>query len=711
MPENKTKDIEKKLEFLGLDLDNVPEILKQTPSHDLKPGMSYDEKTFKVYKYVPISKIKILLTRTNRLNTLQEKIKTASPLYTYLVPEGEEGILKMTLFLKMLEEMKIHEIEEIDKEQEVLENNIPFKVKYKENYLWQICYSEYVDTYYMLAPIEDLDCSSLFYLIKKQIEFEKTGIDKKIFVPISYLDYSKKYFSKSNIDDIQKYLWQFTKAWPLMYEVYDKDNNMSFQIVGETAVYEKVNSVYKIVLNTQEDAMKFYKLIKALFILEMEFPNRYKFDTKISEDGGLEFQYTLDSISKMIYYDDLSSFIKHEVLKAKVESEDKNEEAFKLTDNLEKLKLVEKAKEEEYFIRQKQVTTYLECKKSLFGRIRYFFKGKIKEKDKKEISMPEAVKEEIKPDAEELIYDDKEYYTIEDLIGITKILERTENQIKNTKLDIKAIEASIQRLDRMINNAKSYIEEIEEHKKSIFEFWRFVNEDKNLELAAPEKEESLDRQLEKTFDYEEDLEETGKKFDTQNRKVFSKEELDSLFIADTEVLEDINTITNSDVHDFRKRLKNLKEEALNDEILFSSEEFDIFGNITEDKTKINTLGNTKHREIKKSKFRILGINKKTKSEEYLSGLKDIENNLENAIDKAKLNTKLNAYFASTNMINNQKYAILYMNPQNAINTLKECDKINLYNIKLKQDTKAIPLTNIVYYDNANKTLPLRNECL
>ncbi len=131
----------------------------------------------------------------------------------------------------MLTDMNIEKIKEIEEEQKKLQDVVPFKVKYDENYLWQIYYSEYTKTYYMLAPIEDLDCSCLFYLIKEQIEYEKTGIDKKIFVPISHLDYSKRYFTKSQIEDIEKYIWQFTKNWPLLYEVYDKEENVSFQIV------------------------------------------------------------------------------------------------------------------------------------------------------------------------------------------------------------------------------------------------------------------------------------------------------------------------------------------------------------------------------------------------------------------------------------------------------------------------------------------------
>lgn len=276
--------MEENLKYLDLDLNNIPKILIDGIDSEIASARNYEQKKHKVYKYVKISQIKILLTKANRLNTLQEKSKMASPLYTYLIPDGEEGILKHTIFLNMIKDMNIREIQKISEEQEKLEKKIPFKVKYEENYLWQIYYSEYTKNYYMIATVEDLNQSCLFYLIKEQIEYAKTGIDKTIFVPISHLDYSKKFFTKSQVEDIEKYLWQFTKEWPLVYEVYDKEDNMSFQIVGNTNVYEKVNSIYKISLNNDEEGSKFYKLIKALFILNMEFPNKYSFDVRIAED-------------------------------------------------------------------------------------------------------------------------------------------------------------------------------------------------------------------------------------------------------------------------------------------------------------------------------------------------------------------------------------------------------------------------------------------
>ena len=99
----KTNDIQKKLKYLDLDLNKVPEILLDKIDTEMKPARNYEDKKYRVYKYVPISKIKILLTKANRLNTIQEKCKMASPLYSYLVPEGEEGILKHTILLKMIQ--------------------------------------------------------------------------------------------------------------------------------------------------------------------------------------------------------------------------------------------------------------------------------------------------------------------------------------------------------------------------------------------------------------------------------------------------------------------------------------------------------------------------------------------------------------------------------------------------------------------------------
>lgn len=202
------------------------------------------------------------------------------------------------------------------------------------------------------------------------------------------------------------------------------------------------------------------------------------------------------------------------------------------------------------------------------------------------------------------------------------------------------------------------------------------------------------------------MEELGKRLDKRNRETFSKEERDSLYITETNVLHDINELRSGEEKDFTDHIEKIKQEALEEEVLFSSEDFDIFGGMTEDKTKINILGNTKHREIKKSKFRILDINKETKNEQYIETLKNVMSYIESAVEKSEMGVNINVFFASTGALNNQKYSILYINPQNALDTLKDQDKINLYNIKVSEKTKGVALTNIIYYDNNNITLPI-----
>ena len=194
--------------------------------------------------------------------------------------------------------------------------------------------------------------------------------------------------------------------------------------------------------------------------------------------------------------------------------------------------------------------------------------------------------------------------------------------------------------------------------------------------------------------------------DKANREKLSKDDCDNLFISETSALEDINLLRNEEQEDFTKSIENFKQEALKTEILFSSEDFDIFGAISEDKTKINTLGNTKHREIKRSMFRILDITKNTQNEQYVKRLREIIKGLDKTLDNFSFGYNLNAYCASSSPLDTNNYNILYINPKNALESVKNSEKINLFNIKLNEKTKAIPLTNIIYYDNTNRTLPL-----
>ena len=694
------------LKYLGLDLERIPDFLKNPIDLEFRPIKGIDENNFKVYKYVPINEIQILFSPTNRLNSIFEKYSLSSNIYEYLDSEKEENIMKHATFLRMLKTLNEEEIEKIENEQAILKDKVPFKVKYDTNYLWQIYYSEHSKKYFMIVTTEDLDYNSFFYVLKKQIEFNKNKKEEKIFVPISYLEYSGEYLRNSEISDLEKYIWLFTKDWPLVYEVYNEKNELSIHIVGTTKVYDNIKSYYKIVLSNKEEANKFFKLIKALFILQTELPHYYNFESQIGAKGELELAYN----SKIIKYDILSKFIKDEYNKYADEISKIFDKKELLEKELIELNYEANLKSMEYLAKEKQITTYLECKKTVFGRIRYFFKSKKKVINKKENIYKKADDSENNTTEKEIAVDiikKKEYYTIEDLIKVCLEVDRINNKLKNLKLDITAIKDKIKSLENKIRNATIYIEKIEEHKKSIFEFWKFANKDEVLGLNQAQIQEQEEKiKLKKVFDYEDDFELLGVQADKVQRKILDKEECDSIYIANSEVLQDINKIKNNLEID-EKVLEILKQKSEKEIVLFDKENFDIFGNVKEDKTKINILANQKHREANKNKFKILDITKITNKEQYKEELKNKFNLIEKSLDKSSALYDMNIYLATKakDNINTNNIEIFNIKPLKSIKKIQDTDKINLYKIPIKEEMKAIYYSNIMYYDNYNNTLP------
>ena len=708
MPKNTNEKelIINNLKYIGLDLENIPEFLLEYYNVDYKPNKFLEENNFKVYKYINLKDIQILITPKNRLDSVTEKYEEAVPLNQYLDSESEKNIVRYAEFLKMVEQMKISEINQIEKEQKALNKQIPFKVKYDNNYLWQIFYSEYTGKYFMMVTIEDSDYSCFFYLLKKQIELNITGKDEYIYVPISGLNYSNRYLKNSEIADLEKYLWLFTKQWPQIYEVFDKNNELVMHIAGKTDICDGIKTWYKNELYNKEDANKFYMFIKALFILQTELPHYYKFDTQIGENGELIFEYN----SKLINYEVLSKIIKEEYKKYAEELKAIFNQKEISDIKLEKLKNEEKEKNLEYIFREKQVATYLECRTSVFGRIKYFFKSKngkfIREKTK--IKSNEIKEQnEIEKSISNSIIEEKEYYTIEDLIKVCIELDRIEGKVKNDEADIKALEEKIKSLDNKIKNAKMYIQKIEEHKKSIFEFWKFANKDEAIGLNAGQDEEKIEKEtiLKRTFNFEEDFEDLGMLADKIQREKLNKKECDSFYVALTDVLDDINR-TKQGKKINKERLEQLKEEAKKKVVLFNSENFDIFGNVREDKTKISILANKKHREVKKDLFKILEISKETDINEYENIVRKEYENIQKAIQKMTSIMNTSAYVVSEEKLENNKLRVFHLNPENAVSDASNLEKIHLHKINIEEGINLIYYTNIMYYDNFNNTLPI-----
>ena len=663
MPKKTNKaSIEEKLNYLGLDLKEIPKEFKKYKSLEFRIPKFYDEKQYKQYRYVPIKDIQILLSPTHRLDNIEEKYKKARPIADYLDSESEENIVNHTTFLRMLESFNIEDVEKIGEEQDKLNKKIPFKVKYENNYLWQIYYSENTDQYFMLVPTEDSDYSTFFYLLKKQIEKKRAA---KIFVPIRNVDYSTTY----------------------------------------------LKSPYKIKLDSEEKSTQFYKLLKAMFILQTELPHYFFFRTDIGKSGEIEFYVD----NRKIDYEDIVDWINDEYHIGEEKLLQAEQSIEKNNKRLSDLKTEIATQEIEYLAKEKQISTFLECKKTFFGKFKYFFKYGKKKSNKAKASEDNStihIEKEASDENEELPKKRKKKtnYNIEELLELYKEINEKETDLKNIIMDINSLKLKNKNMQKKIENATAYIAEIDSHKKSIFEFWKYSNKDEMSSLPEGEEEEiNVVKKITKVFDYEEDIEKFGKIMDRMQRKNLNKDETDSLYITATDLLTLINKIKLNDFtpKDIETALKEIKKEAAEEKTL-TTEEFDIFGGMLQDNTKVSKIKNKKHREMPKDKYNILEISKTTKQIGFKMALENVINNVKEAINKVVVPEDVPVYKAIIgDKLDEKQVNIFNITPENEMKQaiLEPANKINFYKINLPEGANAISYTNCIFYDNQNRTLP------
>ena len=311
----------------------------------------------------------------------------------------------------------------------------------------------------------------------------------------------------------------------------------------------------------------------------------------------------------------------------------------------------------------------------------------------------------------------KKFYTIEDLINLCKVYKDEVTRNKNLTLDIKAMKHKIEIMVLKIKNAKIYIDEIDKHNKSIFDFWKFTNKDNALALNEAEQEEVAEVEIEKTFDYEEDFEELGKKADIEQRKYLTKDECDSIYVT-TNAIEAVNIVKKHcdrklprlKTTQLQEILKDMQSQAQSENNSYSNEEFDIFGGISNDKTKIKSLDGKRHRELEKDKYRILNINKNTDIHQFIDTLREINIRLEEAMDKSKSIANMGLYISAKSIVKG-KYNLYNIMPENTLKNLTRKSE-PLVKINIKEDMPAIYLSNIedlVLLDNSRYNFTLKKS--
>ena len=218
--------------------------------------------------------------------------------------------------------------------------------------------------------------------------------------------------------------------------------------------------------------------------------------------------------------------------------------------------------------------------------------------------------------------------------------------------------------------------------------------------------------LKRAFELETDMEDLGAKVDTLQRKKLSREELDSVYIANTEVLPLLNMLRVNDLNQkaLEDCLLRLKDEFNENRLLIEEETFDIFGNVSDDNTKLKYIGSRGHRENNRSKFKILNVNKKIDVFDFTEKLQSIITFIEGAIPKAKAEYDFSLYKVCqiTETVNENAFEVYNLDVEKALSEYKDNGEgaLNLIKLNYKEELPLLYYSNIMFYDNSNQTLPI-----
>ena len=138
-------------------------------------------------------------------------------------------------------------------------------------------------------------------------------------------------------------------------------------------------------------------------------------------------------------------------------------------------------------------------------------------------------------------------------------------------------------------------------------------------------------------------------------------------------------------------------------------DFDIFGNISQDKTKIKTLKNNQHREAEKDKYKVLNVNLNTEMDVFIEKLKELRQILIDESEKIEVPYDISLYKASNEKIDPDGFDKFSVNPFETLDNLEKTStskETYLYKINVPENTKLVFYSNITFFENNNQTLPL-----
>lgn len=675
------------LDYIGLKLTRLSTKLKSVKP-DYKPFNAGDNVVkYKVYKKVNIKKLQVLVSDTDRTTDITERFKEALPLQDYIKQDKEA-------FEAWINKVTQKDIKDIEKQQEQFEKQIPYFIKYDKNYLWQIYYSKEDDKYFMLVPARETENQALAYVIKKKLEDDKADI----FVPICKEEISETYFTGREIEDIVTYIKLFTNQWPEIVEVQgDKENTL--YIMGETKLKDNFSTKYRTVIKDIVDAKNFYTVLKALYVLATETNYLYKFDPGIDEKGN----FTLSYDKQVITIKNIQEFISNETgrqqglkYSLKNEIETNKEKIEKINEILKKQSLI-------YVKQEKQIFEFMNCKKSVFKRVKYFFSNNKKVitenknllarlNEEKNISVKQIKEKEVSVDKQDYSKF-ADIFTVADLVKNSVEVKKISSEAKGLEADIKVLLLKQENMTRKTDNAQKYLDEIQKHKKNLFDFWRFTNKDNANELAEGQAQgENIKKRP--VFNYDEDKDDLGLDVDSLQRQKLSDEECNAVFLAKY-ILPALNAIvTKSDTYLIDECYDSLKENLKNHDQYQS-----LFGGIGDESDNIKKLKFKQHRENPRELYSILKFTNDTTLEDFKETCRNYGRLLNEAYNKISCKYDMEIYYDKRN----KGFITATINPYELVEN-EETEKI--YKAKTSAENHMLFFSNIIMYNNVSKTLPV-----
>lgn len=260
-----------------------------------------------------------------------------------------------------------------------------------------------------------------------------------------------------------------------------------------------------------------------------------------------------------------------------------------------------------------------------------------------------------------------------------------------------------------------YIKEISIEKKSLIGFFKYTNKDRKDTITKPE-DEYKEEKLHKIFNYELDFLKFAEDMDKKIRKNLDNDEISSIYLNINGMLKYINKYReysenkNENMEEYYQELELYLKELKKIYIEIYGEnsvDYDIFGNSQNFKTT-RYLRERAFREEDRELYKDMKFKKNMNLENLKDIIKENLDNIQNAISKIKIDMEVDIYkignWTSKLKENNIEIYNLNINEEK-INIGKEDKTYNLYHLNIPAESNMLPLTNIVFYTNNNKTLP------